>query len=81
MSVILECRSKRQEDCWEQKKGGWGALGKSGEEKGPTSGQSSRAVGKWTQAEPGATLLKPWGCRREGTGEDVPNTDQRAQWV
>ena len=28
---------------------------------------------------PGATLLAPQGCRREGIEEDVPNTDQGAQ--
>jgi hypothetical protein len=29
---------------------------------------------------PGATLLKPQGCRRKGIGEEVPNTDQSVQW-
>jgi hypothetical protein len=27
---------------------------------------------------PGSTLLKPQSYRREGIGEEVPNTDQRA---
>ena len=94
------------------KKGGpWGGpREKWGRKGGLTSGQSSCALGRWTQAElpdtfplgprvsmpdpcrgvgvekgqpptgdPGATL--PQGCRREGIGEEVSNTDQSVQWV
>jgi hypothetical protein len=43
--------------------------------------QHGMEKGQPLTGDPGATLLKPQGCRREGIGEEVPNTDQSAQWV
>jgi hypothetical protein len=42
-------------------------------------GVEKGAVPNW--GPPGATLLKPQGCRSKGIGEEVPNTDQSVQRV
>jgi hypothetical protein len=63
---------------WNKKRGGGrGDPGEEGKEKGPTSGQSSCVLGRWTQAElPGAFYralgehlrLTPLGGRGWGAG-------------
>ena len=47
----------------------------------PLSHSSGGGQGAALPGIPGATLLKPPGLWERGMREEVPNTDQSAQWI